>query len=104
MGSTFLAGLTAAASVAYLHSLRKLLAGRDAERLLVDDESADQQRGGDDDEDDEDFRSATETVYANQPQDHCRPGMDAPMDESSKILFLYFTFYLPTLHYRINRT
>ena len=66
MGSTFLAGLTAAASVAYLYSLRKLLAGRDAERLLVDDESADQQRGGDDDEDDEDFRSATETVYANQ--------------------------------------
>ena len=50
LSSTFLAGLTAAASLAYLHSLRKLLAGRDAERLLVDDESADQQRGGDEDE------------------------------------------------------
>ena len=89
MGSTFLAGLTAAASVAYLYSLRKLLAGRDAERMLVEDESADHQRGGGDD-DDEDFRSATETVYANQPQDQCRPGMDALMNESSKILFLFF--------------
>ena len=92
LGSTFLAGLTAAASVAYLYSLRKPIAGRDADRMLVDDESADHQRGGDEDEDDEDFRSATETVYANHPQDHCRPGMDALMNESSMI-FVYFTWF-----------
>ena len=77
MGSTFLAGLTVAASMAYLYSLRKLFAGPDAERILVDDESADQS-GGDDDDDEDDFRSATETaVNTNQSQDSCRPGMDA---------------------------
>ena len=80
--------------MAYLHSLRKLLAGRDAERMLVDDESADHQRGGDEDEDDDDFRSATETVGANQPQDSCRPGMDALMNESSMIFLCILTSLL----------